>query len=81
MTRICEKCGKEFEERNVGLAQRFCSLECSHRHQHDIAEWRRTAGKTERQKAVENMKKIVALDKLAKKEGMSYGQYVSRYGL
>lgn len=81
----CEYCGAIFKPN--GGHQKYCSSECcknatleKQRANRDIEECRRKASKNA--KAVSKRRKIlVNINEEARKEGLTYGQYVARHGI
>lgn len=72
-TLICKYCGKEFYGK---IRAEYCSDEC--RHQVQLEQKRRY-----REKKNRNHKRDLSLTNLAalaRNEGLTYGQYVAKYG-
>ena len=63
---VCRWCGKEFEATTY---RKFCCEACKK----EFHSKRKPNNK-------KNMKNIVKINELARKEGLSYGQYVAKYG-
>ena len=62
----CRWCGKEFE---ANIPRCFCTSDCANAH--------RAKRKSNNK---ENMKAIANINELARKEGLTYGQYFAKYG-
>lgn len=71
---ICPTCGKNFPY-NSGN-RKYCSLECKNKAQQIKAD--ESASPRQRKKRA---KTIVDIIRAAKAEGLSYGEYVSKYGV
>lgn len=62
----CRWCGKQFDS---STPAEYCSADCRKAHRAN----RKTSNK-------KNMKEIVRINELARKEGLTYGQYLARHG-
>lgn len=79
MIRICKICGKEFDTN--GTPAKCCSKKCMAENNKLVAAERareRWQQEKIRREKKDNMKKIVDLTVEARKNGMSYGQYVAQ---
>ena len=88
--RNCKQCGAEFEGYNN---QRYCSLKCKEIYYAEHFDKERKAeierASNERRKERQNEKKqlkykglsIGEISVLARQEGLTYGQYVQKYGM
>lgn len=84
----CVICGKRFVKKKIN--HMCCSDECrkisernttkryANEHKSEIAERRKA--KKKKEKNMTNAEKIIEIDRKAKERGLSYGQYVARYG-
>lgn len=90
---VCVICGKEFVRGKNQDRMKYCSMECrkvviaanSRRfrelNKERIKQERREKNKSKPKKKESNNKLILRIDELARKEGLSYGQYVAKYGV
>lgn len=94
---ICKMCGKTFIRGKYQSAQKCCSKECSEKSTslrkkayyeankevvNSRSEERKKRKKQEAvRKRYSNKKAIIDISALARKEGLSYGQYVAKYGV
>lgn len=76
MTKVCMMCFREFLTKSHRAE---CCPECRTRRMYDVqAEYRRRKKEAKKAKQVSRISEIAAL---AAAEGMSYGQYVAKYGV
>lgn len=62
----CQWCGKEF---GSNIPREFCNYNCQ------------VAYERKRKKdSIKNAKELVTINELARKEGLTYGQYMAKYG-
>ena len=87
----CKICGKRYEKTEDWRATKYCCPEHQkigyglsvQQHQANARERRKQATKTAKQEKeirIKNRKQIISIEKLAREEGISYGQYVAKYG-
>ena len=81
----CECCGKIYMPHSGH--QKYCSIECrnkatiqNQRNNRDVEECRRRASKNAKE-VNKRRKVLVNINNEARKEGLTYGQYVARHGL
>lgn len=83
----CKWCGNEFEGRNQ---QRYCSKSCKDKmnefsgikYQHkELVEKSQYVQKAKRGRPKYKGPSILEIDAAARKEGLTYGQYVAKYGI
>ena len=73
MLKICKGCGKEFEPKKGVTYQLYCSKECRKSNQPYY--------KPLKKRKVKNLGEDLAkINAKARAEGLSYGQYVAKYG-
>lgn len=89
----CPVCGEMFVRERKKPNQRYCSLDCSKKAELEskklserqnkslIAHRSIEPPKKPKKKKKSNMESIVEIDRLAKSEGLTYGQYVAKYGV
>ena len=77
MKKICRICGKEF----FSTVDRkfYCSEECYYQSVRNRS--KENSLKVKRKKPTTNMEKIAEINRKAVEMGMSYGDYVIKYGL
>ena len=88
---VCLICGKEFVRGKHQQSKKYCNPECRiianrinaknfrDTNRDKINEMRRE--KRKKTIKVSNNQLIIKIDELARKEGLSYGQYVAKYGV
>jgi hypothetical protein len=76
-TKICAICGKEFAPNHP--AKMCCSPECQRERDRDLVRSKRKYKGT-KQKNKSSEEQIIDINAKAKAMGLSYGQYVARYG-
>jgi len=76
--RICVTCCKEFTTNNP--AKVCCSPECQRVRDRKLTKQNRMSTKLREQKIKSSEKDIIDINAKAKAMGLSYGQYVARYG-
>lgn len=89
----CPVCGKMFARERKKPNQRYCSLDCSKKAELESKRISARQNKSlihhrsieppkkPKKKKKSNMKSIAEIDRLAKEEGLTYGQYVAKYGV
>lgn len=89
----CPVCGKMFDREPKKGNQMYCGLEC--RRKAELESKRLSSQRNKllipfnsidppkkpKKKKKSNMESIVEIDRLAKSEGLTYGQYVAKYGV
>ena len=94
---ICKICGKTFVKEKYQSAKKYCSEECCEKStilrkkeyyvaNRDVISRRSEEYKKKKKrkaacKKYSNKKAIIDIAALARKEGLSYGQYVAKYGV
>ncbi len=84
--KICEKCGKEYIPlgRNA-KSSRFCGKDCRIQYYKDnnLYSYNPDYGRTYKRpkKHINTMKDLAAISTKAREEGLTYGEYVVKYGL
>jgi hypothetical protein len=77
--KICLTCGKDFSPNHPSKV--CCSPECQRERERKLArEGWRSMGQTAARKPKSTEKQIIDINAKAKAMGLSYGQYVARYG-
>lgn len=87
--KVCPVCGKVFQKDKYRAAKKYCSQECRDSAQLESKrnyDRKNYATIYDRRKTRKNKKKfnnqsIVDITVAARKEGMTYGQYVAKYGV
>lgn len=77
-TRTCLICGKEFEPRNCNIV--CCSPECQKVRDRELVNASNRSIRLKNKKAKSSEQQINDINAKAKAMGLSYGQYVARYG-
>lgn len=76
----CIICGKEFTPK--ARNQICCSIKCGNRRNILLMESKRKKPKPEKKNIVKKPTlSLTDIQKMAQKEGISYGQYIAKYGL
>lgn len=89
----CPICGTMFVREPRKPNQRYCSFDCSKKAELESKKLSAQQNKSlithrsieppkkPKKKKKSNMESIVEIDRLAKEEGLTYGQYVGKYGV
>ena len=78
-TRNCIICGKEFTPKNK--RQICCSGKCGGKRNILVMQDKRKKPKPEKKVVIKPVLSITDIQNMAQKEGISYGQYIAKYGL
>lgn len=73
--RACVVCGKKFQP--VARTQIYCSKVCAKKRDRELRRERELAQREEKKKS----NALIDIAVAARREGMSYGQYVAKYGV